>query len=179
MTHPPQHPPVSSVSGSALSLASTVAFPVSTGILRPRLIVPRFFGFFFKSSSEAVGAKERTETCTTVDSGGSGKLSEVMVVSSVRIRPKYKIRKKAALGGSSSDQSAGHVLHTISFISPIVILGSNSIARRRPETNKSVIETLGVDGTGAGSESLAGEASSCIEGGEGEGTISSVSCVVA
>lgn len=90
-------------------------------------------------------------------------------VSSVRILPKYKIRRNAELGGNSSDQSKehrngsasncqchmsadskdvplGHVLQTISFSSAIVVLCSKSNVRRRPETNNSVKDVLFDDG---------------------------------
>jgi len=58
------------------------------------------------------------------------------------------MRRKDALGGSSSAQSEGQVLHTTSFSSPIVTLGSKSNVLLRPETRSREIETVGgVDDT--------------------------------
>lgn len=155
MTQPLQQPPAPSSSSSS-PLTPVAAAPSAAEELRPRRD-PRFLGFF--KSSLDVGANERTDTCMTVASGGSAKLSDESIVSSVRIRPKYRIRKNEALGGSSSDHSPGQVLHTISLSSPTVVCFSNSTVRRRPETRRSVMETFGVAGTCVGSaESSAGSA---------------------
>jgi len=178
MMQPPQHPREPSSSSSPPFITSAPFAPASVPVLRPRL-VPRFFGFFFISSSLEVGANERTDTWTTVDSGGSGRFRDVRDVSSVRMRPRYSIRRNAALGGSSSDQSLGHVLHTISLSSPMLVFGSNSTVRRRPETSSRVMETFGVFGIGVGSMSGAGAGTSESMGSCEEGTASAMSSCVA
>jgi len=166
MMHP-QHLGLSSRSTRPFPAPSPASIPTpgsvpDTSRLFPRpparRVVPRFLCFFFKpSSSSDGGAKERTEICTTVDSGGAARFKDESTVSSVRMRPRYRILRNAPLGGCSSAQSLGQLLHTISFNSPIVTLRSNSCVRRRPETSRSVMETLEVS-------DIAGSGICCVIG---------------
>lgn len=149
ITHP-QHPVLFSLSlcvfvpaGTPVSTPFLASAPEPSRVLPRERREPRFRCFFFNASSSSDGgAKERTETWKTVDSGGAARFREESAVSSVSMRPRYRILRKALLGGFSSAQSLGQLLHTVSFNSPIVVLGSNSCVRRRPDTSNSAIETV-------------------------------------